>query len=235
MAPGSLKRVRSVSLTIAACLVGACGPGVVEGHPDARDDGGSVSDTALDTMTDAGQGTDGSMGLDASDAPADVASNDVSVPPIDSPPPCTPTRTTCNMALECGAIPNGCPGGVVDCVACGGGETWCQTLAAPRWRSRVNTCVSSVSSANPTWFDPSVTCSTGFTHVVPAYAMDFVRAVAACADGSGALAIVDPNAPSNEIRVRGTDDDVADNYSVILYGSGCSSARYTSSCTPSFF
>lgn len=169
------------------------------------------------------------------DAPVDAGSAPVDAAAVDAAASCTPTRTSCNMALECGAIPNGCPRGAFACVACSGGETYCATLAAPRWRGRVSACVSSVSAANPGYFDATMSCSTGTAFVVPSMAAAYVHDVATCADGSGALAIVDPNAPQNEIRVRGTDDDIADNYSVRLYGSGCSTARYTSSCTPSLF
>ena len=39
----------------------------------------------------------------------------------------------------------------------------------------------------------------------------------------------------NEIRVRGESDDVADNYPVRVYSTGCTRQAYTSSCTPAFF
>jgi hypothetical protein len=195
----------------------------------------------LDAGADASVAEDAAIAVDSGArdamAPGDSGLADIGPPDVgsDTGPACTPTRTTCNVALECGAIPNGCPGGVIPCVACSGGETWCATLAAPRWRSRVMSCVTSVTSAHPEYFDTTHACSTGFTFVLDARAAEYVRDVAACVNGSGALAIVDPNAPTNEIRVRGTDDDVADNYGVRLYGSGCSSGRYTSSCTPSGF
>jgi hypothetical protein len=213
---------------VVAAWVSGCSSGVVSGGGrDAETDANDV--LRIDARIDA-----------ASDTIADAARSDIveaaqGSDAIDTGPTCTPTRTMCNTALECGAISNGCPGGTVACPPCSGGETWCQTLSAPLWRSRVTLCVSSVSAANPSWFDPTVSCATGVRFVITTSMMAFVSAVAACANGSGAVAVVDPNAPTHEIRVRGATDDVADNYSVILYGSGCSSNRYTSSCTPSFF
>jgi len=207
-----------LAIVLAGCVT-ELGHG--EHSPDAYV---ALDASARDASLDAPATAD--AGHDASAAPDAFVSVDAWA--------CTPTRTTCNHALECGAIPDGCPGGTYDCGACSGGEAWCATLAAPRWRSRVNACVSSVATAHPEFFD-TMACSTGTQHLIASMAGAWVAAIAACADGSGAHAIVDPNAPDNEIRVRGTDDDVADNYSVRLYGSGCSSSRYTSSCTPSFF
>lgn len=218
--------------SLAAVVLVACTTELTSG---TRHDGSSADGAT--TPSDAHVPSDAAIGdaaIGDGSSPDAPAVTDAALVP-DTGPACVPTRTTCNMALECGAIPNGCPGGVVACVPCTSGETYCATLAAPRWRSRVMSCVTSVSSAHPEYFDATMACSTGFTFVLPSHALDLARDVAACVDGSGAHAIVDPNAPMNEIRVRGTDDDIADNYSVRLYGSGCSSARYTSSCTPSFF
>jgi hypothetical protein len=203
---------------VLACLLAGC---VTQLGPGPRATDASSTDATLDTAST----NDAGAAIDAF-APRDAAIVDA--------PTCTPTRTSCNMNLECGAIPNGCPGGSYDCGTCSGGETWCATLAMPRWRSRVASCVSSVAAAHPEFFD-TMSCSTGMQHVIATMTGAWVSAVASCVNGNGALAIVDGNAPDNEIRVRGTDDDVADNYSVRLYGSGCTSSRYTSSCTPSFF
>jgi hypothetical protein len=194
------------------------------------------------------------------DAPA-AAPEDAEVPPIDAPRDarvrldsgpipfddtgvpgpvdsgggsCTPTHTTCRGELECGMVPNGCPGGYTDCGECGGGELWCKVLEAPRWRSRIWPCVTSVRDAHPEYWDTD--CGGGSVHILDARAAEYVRDVAACVMATGGVvAIVDPNAPMHEIRVRGTDDDVADNYPIRTYSMGCTRGGYTSSCTPSFF
>jgi hypothetical protein len=108
-------------------------------------------------------------------------------------------------------------------------------LASPRWLTRVRSCVPSVIAAHPDYIDPTMPCSGDSPLVLDARAAEYVRDVAACVDGSGAVAIVDANAPMHEIRVRGADDDVADNYPVRVYSTGCTRQAYTSSCMPAFF
>lgn len=173
---------------------------------------------------------------DAPVAPTDApAGTDAPSPLLDAGPPCTPTRTSCRGELECGLGPNGCPGGVLDCGECTGGEAWCAVLPDPPWLARVMSCVGSVISAHPEYFDFAMACSGSAPLVLPARAAEYVRDVAACVNGSGAVAIADPNAPEHEIRVRAEGGDVADNYPVRVYSSGCTRRAYTSSCTPAMF
>ncbi|MBI5516061.1 MAG: hypothetical protein HY909_19920 [Deltaproteobacteria bacterium] len=165
--------------------------------------------------------------------PADSAPRDTP-PPMDTRPPCTPTRTMCNMALECGMIPNGCPGGVFPCGVCSGGETWCAT-GTSRWQTRVYNCTQQAQREHAEWFDPMLFRDTSSWLVLTAQANAYVAFVARCGDGRGAVSIVDTNAPGNEVRVRGTDDAVAENFIVRTYGTGRTAGRYTSGCTPPGF
>ena len=95
--------------------------------------------------------------------------------------------------------------------------------------------MNSVIAAHPEYLDPSMPCAASSPLVLDARAAEYVRDVAACVDGSGAVAIVDPNAPVNEIRVRAVGGDVADNYPVRVYSTGCTRQAYTSSCSPAGF
>jgi hypothetical protein len=99
----------------------------------------------------------------------------------------------------------------------------------------MRSCVTSVISAHPEYFDFDMACAGSSPLVLDARAAEYVRDVAACVNGAGAVAIVDPNAPMNEIRVRAEGGDVADNYPVRVYSTGCTRQAYTSSCTPAGF
>jgi hypothetical protein len=211
-------------LSIAGVAVGCTN----EITPRDRRDAGAIDATlavdgaALDAPTIA---TDGAPPSDDAWSP----------PATDTGPPCTPTHTTCRGELECGDVPNGCPGGSTDCGRCGGGETWCAVLETPRWLGRIRNCVPEVIAAHPEYFDETMPCSGDSPLVRDERAAEYVRDVAACMDGDGAVAIVDANAPMNEIRVREVDGDIADNYPVRVYSTGCTRKAYTSSCTPAFF
>jgi hypothetical protein len=189
----------------------------------AAPDGGSKLDAGPPRL-DAGVAEDaGSPSRDAG------TSIDAGPQPVsDGGPACAPTRTMCNEALECGRIPSGCPGGVVNCGDCGGGETWCMRFESSQWSGRVYNCVQAARGARPDWFDGEL--------VVAAHAAEYVREMASCANGRGAVCIVDANAPENEIRCREEGGEIAENLSVRTYGGGGRwVARYMSSCTPAFF
>lgn len=172
------------------------------------------------------------------DASVDASSADLprpdAAPSPDAATPCTPTRTSCNAARECGSIPNGCPGGVFRCGLCGGGEAWC-AIGEPQWRNRVYNCVQRTQGEHPGWFDPVMFRDTSSWLVLEAQARPYVAAVAQCANGRGAAAVVDSNAPANEVRVRAADGDVAENFIVRPYSTGRTAAHYTSACTPAMF
>ncbi len=237
--------LRGAATFVAGIVLAGCATGF--GDPDAGDvphgeeatlptDAAEVLDGADASAPDGGEGdADAVPGPDdaGDDAPEIEIVPDTS--PDDSGPPCTPTRTECNAALECGPGPNGCPGETLDCEPCSGSETWCAILAAPRWRDRVWPCVQGVQDGHPEWFDPVLYRDTSSWLVLEANAVEYVAAVAGCVNGGGAVALPDPNAPGNEVRARGEDDDVADNYIVRTYGTGRTAGRYTSSCTPAFF
>jgi hypothetical protein len=222
---GAARRI-SIAMLVAGVVMGCTTEIGGRDRRDAASDVGASTD-ARTLETDA-------AALDAASEP-DAADEDAFVPAPDTGPLCTPTHTACHGELECGAVPNGCPGESLDCGACGGGETWCAVLDAPRWLGRVRTCVPTVIAAHPEYFDATMPCAPDSPLVLDARAAEYVADVAACVDGSGAVAIVDMNAPMNEIRVRGTDDDIADNYPVRVYSTGCTRKAYTSSCTPAFF
>lgn len=224
--------MRVVLSVIASFLCGAVGCTTEIGPRDRRD---AATDVGIAPGLDARAELDGGTMLDAEPTSPDAALGQDAAPAIDTGPACTPTHTACRGELECGAVPDGCPGGTIDCGECGGGETWCAVLPAPSWLSRIRSCVPSVIAAHPEYFDPTMPCSADSPLVLDARAAEYVRDVAACVNGSGAVAIVDPNAPMNEIRVRGEGDDVADNYPVRVYSTGCTRQAYTSSCTPAFF
>lgn len=215
------------ALVLVLALIAGCSNeigsrGRTDGAPP--DGGAPPADSGRDPIDARAPVDDASVGIDAP------------VPAVDGGgTPCTPTHTECRGELECGAVPDGCPGGSIDCGECAGGELWCAVLEMPRWRSRVWPCVLSVRDAHPEYFDPAIECGGDSRFVIEARALEYVRDVAACVTGSGAIAIVDGNAPGHEIRVRGEDDDVADNHSVRTYGTGCTVGRYTSSCTPAMF
>jgi hypothetical protein len=220
---------------------------------DSTDDGGSLqlSDAGGVVLGDGGSqrseggkaAADGGLKLDAgppgldagvaddAGSPSRDAGTSIDAGPqphSDGGPPCAPTRTTCNEALECGRIPSGCPGVVVSCGDCVGGETWCMRFESSQWSGRVYNCVQAARGTRPDWFDGEL--------VVAAHAAEYVREMASCANGRGAVCIVDANAPENEIRCREENGDVAENLSVRTYGGGGRwVARYTSSCTPAFF
>jgi hypothetical protein len=177
---------------------------------------------------DGGARTDGGAPIpDAGSADGGRITADAGTTPRDAGTVCTPPRATCNEALECGHIPDGC-GGFLQCPECGDGSTWCIQFDSSRWQNRVYNCVQAARTAHPEWFDNDL--------VVAAYAETYVADVAACANGRGAVCIVDRNAPGNEIRCREETGDVAENIQVRTYGGGGRwVSRYTSSCTPAFF
>ena len=198
------------------------------GGPDTgrtRDAGGT--DAALAAR-------DAAPGIDAAGADAGMPTVDAATPG-DAGPACTPSHTECRGELECGAVPNGCPGGTIDCGECGGGILYCAVSEAPMWRLRVYNCTQTVQDAHPEYFDPVMYRDTAQWLVLDASATAYVSDVAACADGSGARAIPDSNAPGNEVRIRGETDDLAENVIVRTYGTGRTAGRYTSTCTPAMF
>ena len=241
---------RGAATLVVGIVLAGCATGFDDPHPadvPSGDDAitppdvADVTDIADVTDVDSDEGSvDGTpeasdTAVDLPDLDADLDTADLDTPPDDTGPPCTPTRIECNFGLECGLGPNGCPGGTLDCGECGGGETWCVILSPPRWRDRVWPCVQGAQDAHPEWFDPVLYRDTSSWLVLDASAVEYVSAVAACVNGLGAIALPDPNAPGNEIRARGEDDDVADNYLVRTYGTGRTAGRYTSSCTPAMF
>ncbi|MEZ4389590.1 MAG: hypothetical protein R3A48_00730 [Polyangiales bacterium] len=223
-----------------------CGPGEVTSTADLdagaaldaispRDRGFAMDLAASDRVSTPG---DARAELSLVEPPPDVVARDVTaadlVPPRDVPPACVPTRTSCNESLECGAIPDGCPGGAFHCGACGGGETWC-AIQPSRWQPRVNSCVQRAQAEHGEWFDPMQFRDTSSWLVIPAMANAYVAEVARCAHGGDAHAVVDGHAPGNEVRVRGVSDSVAENFIVRTYGTGRTAGRYTSACSPAGF
>lgn len=215
-----------------ALLLMGCGPGELTGAVEL--DAGEARDAVVTTHLDrATVMTDLRAERPLDDAWSEPDAFD-SVSPRDLPPVCVPTRSSCNEALECGAIPDGCPGGVFRCAECGGGETWCATIPS-RWQPRVYSCVQRAQSEHPEWFDPTQFRGTSSWLVLQAQAGSYVAEVARCARGGDAHAVVDANAPANEVRVRGVADSVAENFIVRTYGTGRTAGRYTSACTPAGF
>jgi hypothetical protein len=214
-----------VLLLLAGCSSEIGGPGTDRD----RDAGGGGADASADAGTsDAGGGP----------PPADGGSPPLpegGPEPLDAGSSCTPTHTECRGELECGAVPDGCPGGSIDCGACGGGELYCAVMETPRWQLRAYNCTQMVQDAHPEYFDPVMFRDTSSWLVLEAFATQYVRDVATCAGGRGAVAIPDMNAPGNEVRIRGDTDDLAENVIVRTYGTGRTAGRYTSTCTPAGF
>src|SRR5690242_12774982 len=116
--------------------------------------GGTHRDAAADDGVDARAATD--LGSPMPDAGApDLGAPDLGAPvDLGAPDTCVPTRTSCNPALECGAIPDGC--GTYDCGDCGDGVTiYCATLTSD-FRDGVYTCVQNAQRDHPEWFDPTM-------------------------------------------------------------------------------
>src|SRR5205814_3047499 len=137
MSGGTMRGLAAIALiSLSACAVAMGGdmdtlPASADdaGIPDAghgnqlRHDGGGIppAEDAGIAETDAGAPIDPGTHFDAgthvdagtrSDAGAPTDGGKPP-PPVDAgmpPPACVPTRTDCNPALECGQIPNGCPG-----------------------------------------------------------------------------------------------------------------------------
>jgi hypothetical protein len=103
------------------------------------------------------------------------------------------------------------------------------------FQTRVYNCIQMVQAANDAWFDPVMFRDTNSWLVLDAHAAEYVAAVQACVDGGGRVAIVDPGAPMNEIRVRPDTGGGAENFIVRTYGTGRTAARYTSTCSPPGF
>jgi len=218
-----LALVVAVLAVLAGCDSGFGGPS------RTRDAGGDADGGRLDAgSVDADVATDAGTGM------PDASTPDAGVPGVDAGPSCVPTRTSCRPELECGAIPDGCPGGVYTCGdPCGGGETYCGIFPS-RWHDRAYNCTQAAQSDHPEWFDPVMFRETSSWLVLDASAVDYVAYVAGCTSGT-AVCIVDPNAPGNEVRCRGADDDLAENLLVRTYGTGRTVTRYTSTCTPAMF
>src|SRR6187551_3438795 len=91
--------MRAMALLGAIVLSGCTGGVNPRGGDGGRDDG-----------VDASIARDGGRAVehDAGPLPPDAGTDS-------GPPACTPTRTECMGELECGAVPNGCPGGALAC------------------------------------------------------------------------------------------------------------------------
>ncbi len=221
-----------VAWTVWLSLVVGC-TSELGGPSGSRDAGGGGGADAGEV--DAGARDAGAADAGASTDDASISGVDAGGPSADAGPSCVPARTSCNPALECGPIPDGCPGGVYACEGvCSDGVTYCAILPS-RWHDRVYGCTQSAQAMHPEWFDPVMFRDTSSWLVLDGSAVDYVAFVAACADGGGAVCIVDSNAPGNEVRARGTDDDLAENLLVRTYGTGRTVTRYTSTCTPAMF
>jgi hypothetical protein len=211
-------------------LASGCDPGTLGHRADAGVPGADAA------VSDAGAGSDAAASSDSA-ALVDAAGPglDAFVAPTDAAPSCTPTRTSCNAGgLECGLLANGCPGGTYDCGPCGDGIETCEILTS-MFQTRVYNCIQMVQSANDSWFDATMFRDTNSWLVLDAHASEYVAAVQACVDGGGRVAIVDPGAPGNEIRVRPDAGGGAENFIVRTYGTGRTAARYTSTCSPPGF
>jgi hypothetical protein len=195
-------------------LVSACAADGVERDAGARRDASS---------RDAARASDG-----GDDGGSDASST------FDTGASCTPAHTECRGELECGAVPNGCPGETIDCGKCGDGILYCAVLE-PSFQMRVYRCTQDAQDMHPEWFDPVMFRDTSSWLVLEAAAVAYVAFVASCSAGSDAVAIADPNAPGNEVRIRAKDGDLAENVIVRTYGTGRTAGRYTSSCTPAGF
>lgn len=233
---------RSLRFAGVALALSACAPGEVSSSPpELIIDAGADADARLDRASVDDRGSprvDASAALDRIDAVEVATARDVSPddtpPSVDVPPRCVPTRSACNMALECGAIPNGCPGETFACGTCGGGETWC-AVGPSRWQPRVYQCVLRTQSEHGAWFDPEQFRDTSSWLVLAPHAESYVAEVARCVDGGEARAVVDGNARGHEVRVRGVSERVAENFIVRTYGTGRTAGRYTSACDPAGF